>query len=669
MHKVDWLIIGLFFAALAGIAAITNRKTKSVAGFLSSERLAGRYLLTIAGSMAFCSAIGNVGDFEIYYRNGLAGYWWNMIRVPFATLIALTGWVIYRYRQTRSLTMAQFLEARYSRGLRTLAGFAAFVAGLLNCAVFPMVTANFIIYFLGLPLHFNLLGIICSTYHVTMFIMVSAAVLLAVAGGQITIMVTDFLQGVVSNIALIGCMAFIIFYFGWDTIMDTFAGAETLNQPEMVSRLARQDGVSMIHPFKIGGLKDFGLPYFAMSFFMQFVLTGVWQGNAGYVTAAKTPHEGRMGMILGGWRQMFIWLGNVVMIMGIFTLVKNPEFLAQQEAIRGVVSGVESEFLQSQVFASIALSKLLPAGLLGFFAIYMIGASLSTDDSYYHAWGSIFLQDIVMPFRKKPFTPKEHMKYLRISIVGMGAFAFLFSCIWELKDFIQMWFQVTAAIYVGGASCAIIGGLYWKRGTTAGAWAGMVSGIVLSLGGIAFNQLCPDATLFGFEIDGLKVAVFATLVSYAIYVSVSLATCKEPFNLDRLLHRGKYAVKSDVVENTRIKSRLARALAVTDEFSLTDKIIYFGAYGWIAVWALIFIGGTVWNLTHEVPTSAWVKWWGIHLGIEIIFGSLVMVWYSIGGTRDVARLFKGLAEVKINTFDDGRVSGDHQLADDAETDA
>lgn len=668
MGLIDWVIIGLFAVALVFIAVITNRRTKSVAGFLSSERLAGRYLLTIAGSMAFCSAIGNVGDFEIYYRNGLAGYWWDMIRIPFAILVALTGWVIYRYRRTRSLTMAQFLEARYSRGLRVLAGFAAFAAGLLNCAVFPMVTANFLIYFLGLPLHFDLLGLHWSTYHTVMFIMVGSAVLLAIAGGQVTIMVTDFLQGIVGNVAVIGCIVFILLYFGWDTIMNTFAAAETIDynvHPDLIPRLHRQAGLSMVNPFRISGLKDFGIPYFAMTLFMQFALTGVWQGNAGYVTAAKTPHEGRMGMILSGWRWRFIWLGNMAVVIGVYTLVWNPHFSAQQEAIRSTVQGIDSGFLQSQMFVPIALAQLLPAGLLGLFAVYMMGAALSTDDSYYHAWGSIFLQDIVMPLRKKPFTPKEHIKYLRWSIVGMGAFAFTFSCLWELKDYIQMWFQVTAAIYVGGAACAIIGGLYWRRGTTAGAWAGMVSGIVLSLTGIWFNQTYPDAQILGHEIDGLKVAVFATLVSFAIYVTVSLFTCRRPFDLDRLLHRGKYAVESDVVEAGDVKSRFMKFFAVTREFSRFDKVIYFGAYLWIAVWTLVFIVGTAWNLTHDVSTAAWIRWWGIHIGIEVVFSMLVMTWFSIGGGRDVYRLYRDLNKVELNELDDGRVHGDHPLADEA----
>ncbi len=77
MQLRDWLIVGGFVTALVVIAVVTNRMTKSVAGFLSSERCAGRYLLTIAQSMAFCSAIGTVAGFESYYRNGIGGLWWG----------------------------------------------------------------------------------------------------------------------------------------------------------------------------------------------------------------------------------------------------------------------------------------------------------------------------------------------------------------------------------------------------------------------------------------------------------------------------------------------------------------------------------------------------------------------------------------------------------------
>jgi len=35
----------------------------------------------------------------------------------------LAGFVVYRFRQTRSMTFHQFFEARYSRGVRVLASF------------------------------------------------------------------------------------------------------------------------------------------------------------------------------------------------------------------------------------------------------------------------------------------------------------------------------------------------------------------------------------------------------------------------------------------------------------------------------------------------------------------------------------------------------------------
>ena len=39
---------------------------------------------------------------------------------------------------------------------------------------------------------------------------------------------------------------------------------------------------------------------------------------------------------------------------------------------------------------------------------------------------------------------------------------------------------------------AIIGGLYWKRGTTAGAWCGVLSGSLLAVLGILLTQNWSD---------------------------------------------------------------------------------------------------------------------------------------------------------------------------------
>ena len=499
MTNIDWFIIFLFSILLIGIAYFTNRQTKSVASFLSSERLAGRYLLTIAQSMAFLSAIGTIGQFESYYRNGIGGMWWGMLLMPVGIIIALSGFVAYRYRETRALTMAQFLEMRYSRKFRVFSGIIAFFSGVLNCAVFPMVTANFIIYFLGFPLTFEFLGISFSTYHTTMIIMIGSAVALAISGGQNTIMVTSFFQGIITSLACIASIWFILYFFGWDNIISTLLFSENIlnngsigpewfkqkiqtssfvegKYPEIIANLTRPENVSMMNPFKQTSLPDFGPSFFIMMTILYVAKTGIWQGGAGFMTSAKTPHEARMGNILSSWRWLMITLGTVAFAVAAYVLIWNPIYNDIQNQIITTTSSINDPYIQSQMLVPIAMRELLPAGLLGLFAIFMIGSSVSTDDSAYHSWGSIFLQDVIMPFRKKPFSTNEHLTYLRWSIVLIGIISFIFSSLWTMKDFINMWFEITAAIYVGGASCAIIGGLYWKKGTTTGAWAGLITG-------------------------------------------------------------------------------------------------------------------------------------------------------------------------------------------------
>lgn len=670
MTLLDWLIIAAFFVCLAGIAFATKRMTRSVAGFLSSERLAGRYLLTIAQSMAFIAAIGIIGNFEQIYRNGMGGIWWGMMLLPINSLLALTGFVIYRYRETRVLTMAQFIETRYSRRLRVFAGFLGFFSGVLNCAVFPMVTARFLIYFLRLSDTFTMFSITLPTYHMIMLVMVGSAVIMAISGGQITIMVTDFFQGVLVTVAFMAGIIFILKLFGWNEIMDTLCAAEKISSPaqkEIVSLYQRPEGASMVHPFKMTTIPDFGLPYFLMTAFLLIIRVGIWQGGAGYMTAARTPHEAKMGNILGGWRWLLVAVGTNAMAIGAYVLAWSPNFLETRARLAASAGAIEDPYIQSQMFVPLALFELLPPGLLGLFAIFMIGASISTDNSAYHSWGSIFLQDIIMPFRKKPFTKEQHLKYLRWSIVLIGAIAIVFSSIWTLKDFIHMWFQITGSIYIGGASCAIIGGLYWKKATTQGAWAGLITGSTLSVAGIIFRQLWPQTTFPWNDqvINGLHISVFAVLVSYAVFIVVSLITSRQDYNMDRLLHRGKYAIKGDHLNANKpvvIKDQswIFRKMGITKEFSGFDKAIYLMLIIWTVLYTGTFFIGTIYNITHDVPTSSWRTAWAWIYGVQVVVAFVTGIWFAFGGFRDTVRLFKDIKNVEVHESDDGVVYDNYE---------
>ena len=53
-------------------------------------------------------------------------------------------------------------------------------------------------------------------------------------------------------------------------------------------------------------------------------------------------------------------------------------------------------------------------------------------------------------------------------------------------------FAITAAIFAGGSGAVIIGGLYWKRGTTTAAWTAMIVGAFISVGGVLVKQISSE---------------------------------------------------------------------------------------------------------------------------------------------------------------------------------
>ena len=94
-------------------------------------------------------------------------------------IISLTGFVIYRYRESRAMTLAEFFEKRYSKNLRIFMGIVAWLSGTFNFAIFPIVGARFFVYFCGFPAvtHFGPLHV--KTEAIAMFILLGGSLVLA----------------------------------------------------------------------------------------------------------------------------------------------------------------------------------------------------------------------------------------------------------------------------------------------------------------------------------------------------------------------------------------------------------------------------------------------------------------------------------------------------------
>ncbi|MBT4250595.1 sodium:solute symporter [bacterium] len=683
---VDWMIVIIVLGGMIYSVSMTKGLMKSVSDFLSAGRTAGRYVLSISSGVAGLGAISIVMFLEMGYVAGFSLSWWGLSQGIILLAITMSGWVIYRFRMTRSLTLAQFFEKRYSRKFRIFAGIVAFFAGLINFGIFPAVGAQFFINFCGLPDYF--LGI--PVYPLVMIVLLGIALYFVYTGGQIAVIIADFFQGVFVTIMLFIVTLYMLFTIGFDQVSDSLQSTpiklakediqvlkndksfQTLTLDEQSLKVddinIKYENSSRINPFKTSHVEDFNFWYFLIGIIGVMYGALSWQGSQGYNSSAKNAHEAKMGVVLAGWRGipqgMFMFLVPVL----VYVLMNHPDYQHIADSVNISLSSLSSDTLKGQMRAPFVLSEILPVGLLGAFAALMLAAFISTHDTYLHSWGSIFIQDVIMPFRKKPFDKETHIKVLRYSIFGVAVFIFLFSLLFSQSQKIALYFAVTAAIFAGGCGAVIIGGLYWNRGTTSAAWTAMIIGAIIGVSGTLVKQIS-DNWLLNTEsftqlksilmvlknINGQEYWGLGMASSSICYIAVSLLFPKKPVNMDKLLNRGKYSIDGEVnIVDEQVKIGW-KILGMGKEFTKNDKLIYILNYAWTGLWTLVFIIGTIYNLSNPVSDDAWMKFWEYYIYIHLVLSGIVLVWFTIGGFNDLKSMITSLQSEVRDHGDDGWV--------------
>lgn len=770
MHWIDWTIASLPLLITFALIAWSRRYVRSVSDFLTGGRVAGRYLLTVSSMEAAQGVIGLLAVYEAFYQSGFAYGFWDGLLTAAALVMAMVGYGVYRFRETRAMTMGQFLELRYSRPFRIFAGTLQATSGVLNYGLFPAVSGKFFVFFCGLPTEVTFLGMVFPTFALIMAAYLAIAAALATSGGQLSIMVADCVVGVLSYPLYLLVVGYIVWRYSW---FRDFA-------PILLDRPA---GHSLINPFDIAELRDFNFFYVAVGIFGAIVNRLSWAGNSGFFAAGRNAHEQKMSGLLQTWRIGFSKMMYVlvpVVAIAFFTgdafregprgtdacrvelaskvtqdVLPGPQHSAQRQEVvgfiqsgsvtpkmremieKGVAAKGESAAVPpivepvtprdrvtlaqdairgedraaSQTYATIfrqmsvpmAVRYILPVGIVGAFCAIAISLLMATDASYQHSWGSIIVQDVIMPIRGKPLSPKAHLLLLRCMIIFVATFAFIFSYFFGQVDYILMFMAITGAIWLGGSGPCIIGGLYWSRGTSLGAWCALVSGSTLAVGAMVAqsfwasdiypwllqhgmvdtigNWLAAASHPFEpyikwrmsadkFPINSQECFFIAMVVSISLYVIMSLLTSREPFNMDRLLHRGKYR-RADEPEHKSepftFRNAIAKFVGIDSQYTRGDRILAWSVFLYSFVWGFVvyFVVVAIWNRISPWSNQAWSTWFYFNNFILAgVVGAVSSVWFTIGGTKDLKQLFHDVRHRPTNIAEDGRVI-DHVSAGDA----
>ncbi len=761
MGLIDWLIVVVPVSFVLFMGFHARKYVRSVADFLSAGRVCGRYVICASDVANALSIITLVAYVESHYKTGFAIQFWMLVIGPIGMVMALSGYCVYRFRETKSMSLGQFLEMRYNRPFRIFAAALRSISEVLANSIMPAIAARFFIYFLDLPHHVSVFGLQVPTFSLIILLCLTMAISIICMGGTLAMVITDAIQGMFCFPLIVIFIFFILYNFSW--------------QNEIVPvMMDRAQGESFINPYDVSKLRDFNIFFVVVMIFNSVFHRASWIG-AGLSSAAKNPHEQKMASILGAWRGQISIILYVLIALTIITLLNQRNFAPQAKEIRDNMSahiskelisdpaqrdaliatvkavpaqvhqiGVDpplshrhnldtpvldaahkklielqgdvqgnSKFQQfrtlfHQEMLASSMRKLLPSGLLGLFMLLMVLAMISTDNTRIYSAAVTIAQDVILPFRKTPFTLKQHVWVLRLVSIGIGVVFVIGSTFMAQLDYIQLFVMIMVSMWLGGCAPVMIFGLYSRFGTTAGAFTSLITGMVLALGAIFVKRNWADivypwlennglvepvsnflSTVSGplnpyvvwemnpvkFPINSYEIFFLISLITLFLYCVVSYFTMKEPFNLDRMLHRGKYNLDGENKEQFTFSLRniFLKMVGITKEYTTGDKVIAWAFFTQSFIWTFLctFVGVIVWN-TFFTPWP--LEWWGryffvVFLAVPLCLATISVFWFGIGGFVDLLRMFHSLKERAINPLDDGRVEAHMSLADKAAMEA
>ncbi len=489
-------IVVLYVAGMLAIGYFAMRRTRSVQDFFIGGRSLGPWMSAFAYGTTYFSAVLFIGYAgKLGWGFGIHTMWIVAGNTVVGTLLAwklLAGRTREMTARLGAITMPEYLAARYgSKGLQLVAAVVVFVFLVPYSASVLMGLS----YLFELTLHLR--------YETALYLLTAITAVYLTMGGYLAVAVSDFIRGLV-EFAGVMLMVWLLAHRP-ETGGFLAATGRLLGDPAVMA-----PGLGAVKTVGAGTPLAFALPgWLTLVALVLITSFGPWAlpQMVQKFYSIRSRADVRRAMIIAGVFALFMSFGayySGALTHLFYGARLPPELVGAQGPI------------WDKIMPHFITTSGLPEALVLVVVLMVFSASMSSLSSLVLVSSSAIAIDIHGAFIDRARHPARTMALLRLLcavFVGLSLAMALARPTFIVNLMVMSWGTLSSVFLA-----PYLYGLFWRRTTAAGVWAGMVSGLAVAV-----------VLFLAWGSDGVPLAgALAMALPLLVVPAVSLVTAPPP---------------------------------------------------------------------------------------------------------------------------------------------
>lgn len=418
---LDLIVVLIYATGMIALGWYGMRRAKTRDDYLVAGRNLGPgfYLGTMAATVL--GGASTIGTVRLGYVHGISGFW--LCGAIGLGIVGLSLFLAKPLLKLKIYTVTQVLERRYNPAARHASALIMLVYALMIGATSTIAIGTVMQVLFGLP------------FWVSILVGGGVVVLYSTIGGMWSLTLTDIVQFLIMTIGLV-----------------------FLLMPMSISDAGGWDAMVAALPARYFDFTAIGwdtiITYFLIYFFGIFIGQDIWQR----VFTARSEGVAKVAGTAAGLYCVLYGLAGALIGMAAKVLLPDLENV-------------------NNAFASVVQTS-LPNGIRGLVIAAALAALMSTAAAGLLAASTTVVQDLLPRLRQGRESGDGDVHENRIATLLLGAVVLAIALV--VSDVISA-LTLAYNLLVGGMLIPLIGAIYWKRATTAGAITSMSLGFVTAL--------------------------------------------------------------------------------------------------------------------------------------------------------------------------------------------